>query len=89
MPNLKPGTVVWLKSGGPAMTIKENVDKSYVICGWFNGSKLHESKFSTYQLTTDDPSDPERLNLSILTTDEVKTLSEIIKKAQTKNIKKK
>ena len=35
MSNIKKGDVVYLKSGGPAMTV-QNIDSNEVVCIWFN-----------------------------------------------------
>ena len=32
---LKPGDVVWLKSGGPAMTVSSRYSEQIVMCKWF------------------------------------------------------
>lgn len=37
------GTTVWLKIGGPAMTIL-NYDEAYCLCGWMD----HNNEFRTY-----------------------------------------
>lgn len=44
----KTGDVVYLKSGGPKMTITtyEPVDGVDVICTWFNNNELIEKSFN-------------------------------------------
>ena len=55
----KTGDVVCLKSGGPAMTVRNYGENSYdnlnVLCDWFEG--LKENKFAWFhqdQLELDD-----------------------------------
>lgn len=58
---LKEGESVWLKSGGPEMTVKgENIanydnDVSKVVCSWFVKTEVKEHDFVEAQLTTEDP----------------------------------
>lgn len=57
MNNFEIGDVVYLKSGGPAMTVSEtgNVDgQNLVVCTWFDGTKNHEGEFKEEQLTKQD-----------------------------------
>jgi uncharacterized protein YodC (DUF2158 family) len=52
MPQIKPGDVVQLLSGGPKMTV-QNVDGStfiFISCQWFAGSKLEEGRFPSQSL---------------------------------------
>lgn len=51
--------IVWLKTGGPAMTVK-NFDSFHRVwrCTWFLNKKVEEYGFSTEQLTTEDPNPP-------------------------------
>lgn len=56
--SFKTGDVVYLKSGSPAMTVREtgNVDgQSLVACTWFEGVKKYEGEFQEEQLTKQDP----------------------------------
>jgi uncharacterized protein YodC (DUF2158 family) len=46
---MKPGDVVRLKSGGPAMTIKF-VDGNEAYCEWFEKSDLKGSRFTLTSL---------------------------------------
>ncbi|WP_373252667.1 YodC family protein [Brevundimonas sp.] len=57
--SLKPGDVVRLKSGGPAMTIRwcKDSDSGYLAwCDWFEGTEHRGHRFSTSQLAKVDPS---------------------------------
>jgi len=64
MPNLQPGTIVWLKSGSPKMTVAE-IDGIVVWCSYFEGGKKHKDNFYPDELTDKDPSiappEPERI----------------------------
>ena len=54
----KPGDVVYLKSGGPKMTVKEFDQKvNEVICEWFNENDLKERGFhpDTLKMYTTPP----------------------------------
>ena len=53
----KPGDVVRLKSGSPAMTIVDvdSEDDEMVKCKWFEGSKVHEEWFPLYALIKSEP----------------------------------
>jgi uncharacterized protein YodC (DUF2158 family) len=56
--SFKIGDVVYLKSGSPAMTVREtgNVDgQSLVACTWFEGNKKFEGEYQEEQLTKQDP----------------------------------
>lgn len=44
-PELKPGDVVMLKSGGPKMTIRHVRPDDDVWCYWFDGAELREAIF--------------------------------------------
>lgn len=66
---IEPGTVVWLKSGGPAMTVKSKTSKSsgYLwLCSWFVENKIEvkEHAFTVVQLTIEKP-DTEILTLKL------------------------
>ena len=54
---IKEGTIVWLKSGGPAMTIKEAMSERRLkwTCQWFEGVNIYQRDFWAHQLTTDNP----------------------------------
>ena len=55
MDNLNIGDTVWLKSGGPKMTISEPDGTEYK-CQWFNDKKeLQFAFFKATDLTTEDP----------------------------------
>lgn len=52
---IKTGTIVWLKSGSPAMTVGELTSKDYYYCHWFDGSSVKKEIFHVDQLTTEEP----------------------------------
>jgi uncharacterized protein YodC (DUF2158 family) len=41
---LSVGDVVQLKSGGPKMTVTK-VDRNWITCNWFEGSKVYVDLF--------------------------------------------
>jgi uncharacterized protein YodC (DUF2158 family) len=45
---IKSGMVVWLKSGSPAMTVKNNAmaSKDLWNCNWFVGDTVHKEVFT-------------------------------------------
>jgi len=48
------GTLVRLKSGGPAMTVLgESKHAPFVVCCWFWRGKYYENEFYAYALTDD------------------------------------
>ena len=58
---MKEGSVVYLKSGSPAMTIKGEDYLGYWICNWFVGTDVREHSFPAIQLTETNPN---RISLS-------------------------
>lgn len=53
MSNWKPGDVVQLKSGGPAMTVAAvgvGLMGDRVACDWFEGKKKHQEQFAPESL---------------------------------------
>lgn len=53
---MEKGAVVWLKSGGPAMTVKVDISRKEWICTWFTPqSEIREHTFFVEQLTDKDP----------------------------------
>ena len=52
---IQSGTLVWLKSGGPKMTVRCNSNKGW-ICTWFLNYEPKEYTFLQDQLTESDPS---------------------------------
>lgn len=50
------GSIVWLKSGGPKMTVKQylNVAKTWE-CHWFETHTLMRGEFTLEELTETDP----------------------------------
>lgn len=49
------GKIVWLKSGGPAMTVKEPNGYGKWICSWFVNDEAKWHEFSASQLTDTNP----------------------------------
>ncbi|MEG1313664.1 MAG: DUF2158 domain-containing protein [Bacilli bacterium] len=59
MNELEEGDVVYLKSGGPAMTITEVSDGDSVWCTWFNkNNELQGQAFTKSSLTSNNPDKP-------------------------------
>jgi len=58
----KTGDLVQLKSGGPAMTVKEAIgdglDGGDYLCQWFGGSTLKEGVFPANSLRPADLAEP-------------------------------
>jgi uncharacterized protein YodC (DUF2158 family) len=50
--SFKPGDVVRLNSGGPAMTVRV-VEGGVVLCDWSDGTKKCEDKFPAATLSRD------------------------------------
>jgi uncharacterized protein YodC (DUF2158 family) len=56
---IQDGSLVWLKSGGPAMTVKwEDENTGGWVCTWFVKNEIKEHSFSEHQLTETDPNPP-------------------------------
>jgi len=56
MTNIKPGDIVWLKNGGPSMTVRSLLKNNrFATCDWFDGNKLLTGTFSIDQLTDKEP----------------------------------
>lgn len=55
----KDGTIVWLKSGSPKMTIKDTLNGGSVVCTWFVDREPKQHTFTPDQLTDKDPSEQE------------------------------
>jgi uncharacterized protein YodC (DUF2158 family) len=61
MSEFKPGDVVRLKSGGPAMTVDEIEKKGTavsVFCFWFDGAQLEDGEFAPASLALVAPEQP-------------------------------
>ena len=57
MTNIKTGDIVWLKNGGPSMTVRSLLKNNrFATCDWFDGNKLFSNAFDIEQLTNKDPS---------------------------------
>jgi len=55
MANIEAGSVVKLKSGGPAMTVTRvgnEQGRIFVYCAWFVGTKQEQGHFPPEALTT-------------------------------------
>lgn len=52
---IKKGMIVYLKSGGPAMTIHSLARPNVWICQWFVGTTLKSGHFNVNQLTDEKP----------------------------------
>lgn len=53
-----PGMIVWLKSGGPKMTVKTKHLSNMRICSFFNdNNEYNERHIAEEQLTNTDPND--------------------------------
>ena len=52
---MKPGDVVFLKSGSPAMTLVEDSGNGTFVGKWFDGSANRQDSFPGVALTADDP----------------------------------
>ena len=48
--DFKPGDVVQLRSGGPAMTVSQKVAADTVRCLWFDGATPKDEVFPTVTL---------------------------------------
>lgn len=49
-----PGDIVWLKSGGPPMTVN-SLDGTNVNVQWFVGNQFQTASLPAASLTTTDP----------------------------------
>ncbi len=57
MSDLKVGDVVYLKSGGPAMTINGQANYGTEwTCAWFTENAYSRADFASEALTTENPS---------------------------------
>lgn len=59
MSDLKTGDVVYLKSGGPAMTVNAitpSMIAKAVVCVWFVGNENKSATYSPDALTKENPS---------------------------------
>ena len=52
---MKEGSIVYLKSGSPAMTIGAKTATGW-SCSWFVGNEIKEHTFTEEQLTETNPS---------------------------------
>lgn len=55
MTDIKVGDVVYLKSGGPAMTVVEKINKFEVKCFWFLEGEVKNSIFNMEALDGKNP----------------------------------
>ena len=59
MTNFKKGDVVWLKSGGPRMTVNYKTANGSLSCVWFDeNNKMCNGNFFAEALTDQDPKAP-------------------------------
>lgn len=56
--SFKPGDVVRLKSGGPAMTVEQIASSGRVVCKWFEGKDLKIHLFVADTLEPYNPPSP-------------------------------
>ncbi len=57
MDDFKPGGIVRLKSGGPAMTVHAIALHDEVVCVWFGGNTRHTARFGKAGLVKVEASD--------------------------------
>ena len=55
--SIKPGDIVWLKSGGPKMTVKSMEVEALCRCIWFQHGEVNSFDFEVATLTKSDPLD--------------------------------
>jgi uncharacterized protein YodC (DUF2158 family) len=53
--SIQNGTIVWLKSGSPSMTVKWKTINGDWLCAWFDKTTIKEHTFSLEQLTEENP----------------------------------
>ncbi|MNF06074.1 hypothetical protein D3C80_2059480 [compost metagenome] len=49
------GMIVWLKTGGPAMSVKRKAVNGEWYCTWFDKNSVKEHGFAVEQLINQDP----------------------------------
>ena len=52
---IKTGMVVWLKSGGPKMTVNCQESPNQWVCQWFDGIHPYKEIYHAEQLTNENP----------------------------------
>ena len=52
---IEEGSIVWLKTGGPAMTVKFKNSMGEWLCSWFVDEDVKEHSFTEEQLTEEEP----------------------------------
>ncbi len=52
---IQNGTIVWLKTGSPRMTVKNKTIAEDWVCNWFVGFEVKEHNFKAEQLTETEP----------------------------------
>ena len=55
MRNIKKGDIVWLKSGGPKMTVQQIEEENRCKCVWFQYGEIQAYNFERETLTLTDP----------------------------------
>ena len=53
--SIKKGDIVWLKSGGPKMTVKGITPEKICICIWFQHGEIQFFEFEDSTLSKSDP----------------------------------
>jgi uncharacterized protein YodC (DUF2158 family) len=54
------GSIVWLKSGSPKMTVSSKIYNGDYKCHWFVGDELKQGDFSESELTKEMPVDDKK-----------------------------
>lgn len=55
---IERGMSVWLRSGGPEMSVKTQTGNGSWLCSWFVGADVKEHAFMAEQLTDQNPNAP-------------------------------
>lgn len=61
---IEAGMKVWLKTGGPCMTVKFKTANGEWLCSWFVGNDIKEHSFTAEQLTNENPTPPIKITTS-------------------------
>ncbi|MGL6348516.1 MAG: DUF2158 domain-containing protein [Aeromonas sp.] len=57
------GSIVYLNSGSPAMTVTNIVDPEYRVCSWIDGAGVpHQQNYHVAALELDDPVEEVRIS---------------------------
>jgi uncharacterized protein YodC (DUF2158 family) len=52
---IKKGDIVWLKSGGPKMTVMSIIEENLCHCIWFQYGEIQHFEFETVTLRKSNP----------------------------------